>query len=76
MLDRPAVAAVIVGGRNRAHVEANAAVGALRLTAEDHTALRAVLAQRTGPQGDTYTLERDRTGRHGSIMKYNLNAEA
>jgi hypothetical protein len=26
-----------------------------------------------GPQGDTYALERDRTGRHGRIMKYNLN---
>ena len=34
----------------------------------------AILAQQPGPEGDTYTLERDRTGRHGSIMKYNLNA--
>jgi hypothetical protein len=24
-------------------------------------------------EGDVYTLERDRNGRHGSIMKYNLN---
>ncbi len=32
-------------------------------------------AKRQGPDGDVYELERDRTGRHGSIMKYNLNAE-
>ena len=25
--------------------------------------------------GDVYTLERDRNGRHGSVMKYNLNKE-
>ena len=34
----------------------------------------AVARPRTpGPQGDTYALERDKTGRHGRIMKYNLN---
>ena len=48
VLDRPAVAAVIVGGRNRTHVAANAAVGSLRLTAEDHAMLAAVLTQRNG----------------------------
>ena len=32
--------------------------------------------ERDGPEGDTFALERDRTGRHGSIMKYNLNAKA
>ncbi|MDX7950628.1 aldo/keto reductase [Lichenihabitans sp. Uapishka_5] len=76
VLDRPGVAAVIVGGRNGAHVAANAAIGDLRLSAEDHAALEAVLARRTGPLGDTYALERDRTGRHGRVMKYNLNSAA
>ena len=76
VLDRPGVAAVIVGGRNGSHIAANAAVGALSLSPADHAAIDAVLAQRTGPLGDTYSLERDRTGRHGSIMKYNLNAGA
>ncbi len=74
VLDRPGVAAVIVGARNRAHVDANGAAGALRLTAADHAEIAAVTARRTGPVGDVYTLERDRTGRHGSIMKYNLNS--
>ena len=73
MLDRPGVAAVIVGARDASHAAANAGVGALRLTANDDAELAAVLTRRQGPLGDTYALERDRTGRHGSIMKYNLN---
>ena len=76
MLDRPAVAAVIVGSRSRRHVNANAAIAAIPLTATDNAEIAAVLARRQGPSGDTFTLERDRTGRHGSIMKYNLNKVA
>ena len=74
VLERAGVAAVIVGGRDRSHVAANAKVGSFKLSEADHAAIDAVLAQRQGPDGDTYALERDRTGRHGSIMKYNLNA--
>jgi aryl-alcohol dehydrogenase-like predicted oxidoreductase len=73
MLDRPQVAAVIVGARNRSHLPANVAITALQLTAEDHQEIAAVLARRKGPAGDSFALERDRTGRHGAIMKYNLN---
>ncbi|MDQ0472857.1 aldo/keto reductase [Labrys wisconsinensis] len=76
VLDRPGVAAIIVGARNRAHVAANARIGAIRLTDEDRAEIAAVLDRRRGPEGDVYTLERDRHGRHGAIMKYNLNAEA
>ncbi len=73
MLDRPAVAAVIVGIRNRSHLAANQALAAIPLTAPDHAEIALVLARRRGPAGDTFNLERDRHGRHGSIMKYNLN---
>ena len=73
-LDRPGVKAVIVGGRGPEHARANAAIGALRLTPQDLSDLDAVLSRRQGPDGDTYALERDRTGRHGAVMKYNLNA--
>ena len=31
------------------------------------------LGEANGPHGAVYGLERDRTGRHGRIMKYNLN---
>lgn len=76
ILDRPGVAAVIVGGRDPTHAAANAALGALRLDEADRAAVEAVLSQRTPLAGDTYALERDRTGRHGAIMKYNLNTNA
>ena len=74
MLNRPAVAAVIVGARDRSHLARNVAVSALQLTPADQAEIAAVLAQGTVPEGDTYTLERDRHGRHGNIIKYNLNA--
>lgn len=73
MLDRPGVAAVIVGARNRSHLVGNVAIANLRLDAADHAAIGAVLAAGRVPEGDTFTLERDRHGRHGQIMKYNLN---
>jgi aryl-alcohol dehydrogenase-like predicted oxidoreductase len=75
MLDRPMVAAVIVGARNRSHLAANVAISDFRLTSNDHDEINAVLRQRQGPLGDTFELERDRTGRHGSIMKYNLSRQ-
>lgn len=75
MLSRPGVAGVIVGARNRAHLKANLAVSELRPTAEDLAAIDQVLASAQSLAGDVYELERDRTGRHGAIMKYNLNNE-
>jgi len=74
MLDRPGVAAVIVGARNRAHLAGNVAVARLRLTDADRAEIAAIQAQSRIPEGDVYTLERDRDGPHGRIMKYNLNA--
>jgi aryl-alcohol dehydrogenase-like predicted oxidoreductase len=73
MLDRPGVAAVIVGARNRAHLAKNLGIFSVRLTDEDRAEIDAVLARRKGPEGDTFALERDREGRHGAIMKYNLS---
>jgi aryl-alcohol dehydrogenase-like predicted oxidoreductase len=76
VLDRPHVAAVIVGARNRAHLAANLAVSDLELTAEDRTGIGSAQADFLPLAGDVYDLERDRRGRHGAIMKYNLNAGA
>ncbi|RUZ83744.1 aldo/keto reductase, partial [Mesorhizobium sp. M7A.F.Ca.US.003.02.2.1] len=74
VLAQPQVAAVIVGARNQAHAIANAKIMDVALDAEDRERIAAVIAQGTGLEGDVYTLERDRRGRHGSIMHYNLNA--
>jgi diketogulonate reductase-like aldo/keto reductase len=68
------VAAVIVGARNQSHALANAKIMDVALDAEDRARIAAVIAQSSGPLGDVYALERDRHGRHGSIMHYNLNA--
>jgi aryl-alcohol dehydrogenase-like predicted oxidoreductase len=76
VLDRPQVAAVIVGATNTAHVQSHSQVASLQLDADDRAALATVTGRRRGPQGDVYSLERDRTGRHGQIMKYELNASS
>ncbi|OWJ68519.1 aldo/keto reductase [Inquilinus limosus] len=73
MLDRPGVAAVIVGARNRDHLAANLAISDIALTKADHAQIAGALAGARDLEGDVYTLERDRHGRHGTIMKYNLN---
>jgi len=46
---------------------------ALQLDAVDLAALDAVLAQRRPDSGDVYEVERDIEGRHGRVMKYDLN---
>jgi aryl-alcohol dehydrogenase-like predicted oxidoreductase len=73
VLDQPGVAAAIVGARYAEHLPDMLAVFSLRLDVEDHARLAPLLAAHPGPEGDTYTLERDQAGRHGRIMKYNLN---
>jgi aryl-alcohol dehydrogenase-like predicted oxidoreductase len=76
ILDRQQVAAAIVGATSTAHLHAHTQVGTLRLDTEDLCSIAAVTDRRLGPSGDVYVLERDRTGRHGRIMKYELNALA
>jgi aryl-alcohol dehydrogenase-like predicted oxidoreductase len=73
VLDRPQVAGVIVGARNARHLADTIAADRLRLDAEDRAAIATILAERKGPKGDTFELERDRHGPHGRIMKYELN---
>lgn len=75
ILDRSQIAAVIVGATNTAHLPAHAQLASLQLDADDLTAIAALTDQRDGPHGDVYTLERDRSGRHGRIMKYELNSQ-
>jgi aryl-alcohol dehydrogenase-like predicted oxidoreductase len=75
-LEWPGVAAVIVGARNRSHLPANLAISDLGLTAEDRARIGEGLADVRELDGDVFELERDTAGRHGSIMKYNLNKGA
>ena len=73
VLDQPQVAAAIIGARYADRLPQTLQVFDFALDAQDHESIGMLLALCPGPQGDTYTLERDREGRHGRIMKYNLN---
>ncbi|HRJ68842.1 MAG TPA: aldo/keto reductase [Beijerinckiaceae bacterium] len=74
VLDQPQVGAAIVGARYARHLPQTLEAFGLALDAADRAAIAAVLAQARGPAGPVYGLESDRSGRHGRIMKYNLNA--
>jgi len=73
ILDRPGVAAAIVGATNASHLPSHRRIGELVLTPQDRERIRTVTDRARGPRGDVYELERDRAGPHGRIMKYTLN---
>jgi aryl-alcohol dehydrogenase-like predicted oxidoreductase len=72
ILDRRGVTAAIVGATSTSHLPAHLKIGTLVLTDDDRSMVADSLQGKTGPLGDVYTLERDRSGRHGRIMKYEL----
>ncbi len=74
-LDKEQVAAIIVGSRNTKHLANTLRVFDFGLDAEDKILIESVICRSHGPKGDTYSLEREKGGRHASIMKYNLNKE-
>lgn len=76
VLEKPMVAAAIVGARSAQHLDENRKVFAFQLDAQDQHAIAQVLNQRTGPAGDVFDLERIKDGPHGRIMRYNLNQQA
>ena len=74
MLDKDQVAAAIVGAVNTSHLQAHTQIGKLQLHADELASIANVIRRRQGPSGDVYDLERDRSGAHGRIMRYELNA--
>lgn len=74
VLQRPSVAAAIVGTRTGAHLESNGKVFSPRLEGADLSSLNEILNRGRGPSGSVFGLERLTGGRHQSIMKTNLNA--
>jgi aryl-alcohol dehydrogenase-like predicted oxidoreductase len=75
ILQKPMVGAVIVGARNRTHLKSLQKLNTFQLKSEDIAKINAIVSQSEGPKGPFYELERDKTGKHGSIMKYNLNED-
>jgi len=76
VLERPSVAAVIVGARHADHLSDLAGLSSFSLEAADLDAIDAVLRRARGPNGSVYGLERVRDGAHGAIMRYNLQEGA
>jgi aryl-alcohol dehydrogenase-like predicted oxidoreductase len=72
VLAQPEVAAAIVGARNADHLPQTLAAQEVRLDDQDLVLLNGLSGR--GVSGDVYEAERDRDGRHGRIMKYDLNS--
>ncbi len=75
ILQKPMVGGVIIGVRNRRHLAAMQRMENFELSENDLEKLRKIREQAKGPLGPFYALERDKTGKHGAIMKYNLNEQ-
>ncbi|MEQ5844179.1 aldo/keto reductase [Paraburkholderia acidicola] len=73
VLDQEQVAGAIVGVRRGDHLPEHLKVMAVELDEQDRAAIAHVLAQSSTIDGDVYSVERDIQGRHGAIMKYELN---
>ena len=73
ILEKPYVGGVIVGARNQNHIDALGMIRGLNLSKEDKHAIKQLIDISPGPLGPFYELERDKKGKHGAIMKYNLN---
>ena len=57
-LERPAVAAVVVGARDDSHVLENLRALGVSLDREDHALIERLQAEAEGPAGDCYYRER------------------
>ena len=73
VLDRPGVAAVLMGTRPAGHLRDNLRVFDLRLDEGDYALLDEVLSRAVGPKGEPFELERIPGGPHARIMKTNLS---
>jgi aryl-alcohol dehydrogenase-like predicted oxidoreductase len=75
ILEKEFVGAAIIGARNTNHLEKYSQLFQFSLDEEDQGVIAGIVANAEGPRGPFYELERDKTGKHGSIMKYNLNSD-
>ena len=73
VLEQPGVAAAIVGARYADRIATTLEVFSFQLDAQDRALLEPILVACPGPAGEPYALERDKSGPHGRIMKYDLN---
>jgi aryl-alcohol dehydrogenase-like predicted oxidoreductase len=72
VLQRPRVAAVIVGGRTAAHLADNLRVFDFSLDQEDLDRLAEPIGRSQGPAGEPFGLERSPGGPHAALLKTDL----
>ena len=73
-LSQPGVRACIVGARNTEHLKEHLRLRhGVQLSQQDVAEIETVRRRFRAVPGDVYGLERDTEGKHGRIMKYNLN---
>lgn len=75
VLQKPSVAGLIIGARNQKHLHSLKRLEGFELSPEDLNVLQTVLSKATGPKGPIYEIERNKEGKHGKIMRYNLNGQ-
>lgn len=73
VLDKPQVAAALVGAKDARHLDETLAIFRLSLDDDDRARLAALTADAPGPAGDCYALERDKDSIHAKIMHMNQN---
>lgn len=74
-LAQPGVSAAIVGARHAGHLASMLQAAELRLDPDELALIDAAVTGAPGPAGDVYQLERDPSGPHAGIMRYDLNRE-
>jgi aryl-alcohol dehydrogenase-like predicted oxidoreductase len=74
-LDKPQVAAALVGARDASHLAETLDIFRVRLDDEDRRCIAAVVGRARGPSGDCYELERVKGGKHAGIMYMNQNTQ-
>ena len=75
MLQDATVAGIIIGVRNQNHMKKLQKLSSFQLEEADLEQIQQLISQAQGPLGPVFGLERDKSGKHGRIMKYNLNKQ-
>ena len=74
ILQKPCVAAAIIGARSQAHIVDNLRVFDFELSSSEMATIENALSEKKLIAGDVFDLERIKDGPHGRIMRYNLNS--
>ncbi len=75
ILQKHMVVGVIVGARNLDHLTSLKKVFGFSLDSVDLETISEIVISAKGPGGPVFGLERKKNGKHGKIMRYNLNKQ-